>query len=196
MRLTDRSRRDLLRSVAATATASVVSTEGVSGLSSKEELLVSLKDLPEEVSEAYSNIVGFGETPQLGGSVAPDMKGTVAATSVIKYDRWSASPEVYEGQAEKHDHPDIDIIHVLYTSQTERQAKRTLQEYIEPEKGTHEIPSQGREYAGVGEVDKKGSMVSHLSILYTTDSIGRAAAREALRSKEEYMSRIGGGKHE
>jgi hypothetical protein len=109
------------------------------------------------------------------------MKGTVAATSVIKYDRWSASPEVYEGQAEKHDHPDIDIIHVLYTSQTERQAKRTLQEYIELEEGTHEIPSQGREYAGVGEVDKKGSMVSHLSILYTTDSIGRAAAREALR---------------
>ncbi len=194
MRITNWSRRDLLRSVAATATASVFSTEDDSGVSSKEELLVSLKDLPNEVSEAYSNIVGFGETPQLGGNPASDIEGTEGATSAIKYDRRAASPEIYRRQSDKHDRPDVDIIHILYSSRTEERAKQIIQEHIDIEEGSHEILPQGREYAGFAEVEREGSIVSNLSVLYTTDTVGRAAAREALRSKEESMSKIGEGR--
>jgi hypothetical protein len=148
------------------------------------------------VSEAYSNIVGFGETPQLGGNPASDIEGTEGATSAVKYDRRAASPETYRRQSDRHQHPDVDIVHILYSSRTEERAKQILQEDIDAEEGSHDILPQGREYAGFAEVDREGNIVSNLSVLYTTDTVGRAAAREALRSKEESMRKIGGMKNE
>lgn len=137
----------------------------------------------------------MGQIPE-GDQTHEDIDGAEGATSAIKYDRRAASPETYRRQSDRHHHPDVDIVHILYSSRTEERAKQILQEDIDAEEGSHDILPQGREYAGFAEVDREGSIVSNLSVLYTTDTVGRTAAREALRSKEESMRKVAGGKNE